>query len=359
MNWLLRGCINVGLVALMAALSGCGSRHVAETKSAQKEIAESEQLVDSARGWEKKGQLDLAIGDYNRAKDVIFAAKSFAGGTELSKLNNMDEDVRKRLTDLKTRKLTVTPEPEKKAPVAVVSTEDPGEKAKKEAEAKKAEQQKKAAADAKALTDSFTTANASATKPKDNKDEEEAPATKGAAKPGDKAAAPGDKVVDGDAADDKGPPAIKPADGPFPAITEKSPPLDICKLANKGNYVIAYAQIYNKAQAGKRIMGVSVFFKDANNQPIIAPQATATFQYSGFKADIKDPFDQSIPTITLGSHAVGGFEGLRIACVGETPRSGDVKKVSIKVVYDDNTNVVETGPANAAAIDTVKGVKLK
>jgi hypothetical protein len=352
MNLLLRGCIIIGFVAGVAALSGCGSRRV-ETKSAGKEIGDAERFMDSAKSWESKGQLDLAITDYRQAKEAIFSGKSFAAGTELSKLNSMDDDVRKKLTDLQTKKMTIIPEPEKPKVVAVKS-EDPEEKKRKELEAAKAKKEKEAAAAKQALTDSFATANAAVSKPKDKKEEEDiVAAPKAAAKDGDKTA------EGGEAPEEKGPPALKPADGPYPAITDKSAPLEIVRLANKGNYVLGYFQLYNKNQNGRRIMGVSVFFKDTNNQPVINPQSTAVFQYSGFKADIKDPFDQSVPAVTAGSHQVTGFDGMRMVAVGEHARAGDIKKLSIKILFDDGSNVVETGPANAAAVDTVKGVKLK
>ena len=343
-----RGPTTILLALVVAILAGCGSSPP-PARSASNEISDAERAIDSAKQWERKGELDLALGEYNRAKDIISKGKAFAEGTELAKLNNMEDDVRSARMKLEMAKLTIaaTPKKEEKAPVAV-KTEDPDEKKKKEDEAEKKKKDAKVAA-AQADIKKIAELTAATTPPakKAQADEPEPPPEPKGAKAGTKG---DEKVADPDAG------AIKKSAGPFPALSEKSPPIQVCKLEIKGKFALCYFQLFNAGEAGKRIMSASVFFKDGNNSPLINPLAAPVYPFDGFRDKVANLIDgQMINALSLGSQQVTGGDGLRLVGVGESERAKDIKSVAVKVVYADGTVAVATSSADAPA--DVPGLK--
>ena len=339
MNPRRRQCVVLAFV--LAIVAGCGSTPP-PPRSAQDEISKAERFVDSARDWDRKGQLDQALDNYKQAKELIGKGISFAEGNELSRLKYMEEEVRGAVTSLEMRKLTreaAKLERPKVAMNAQVKAEDPEEKKRKEEEAVKKKLQAGEAKATAAINDLARSVSAPALAAKkeqrragtesDVVEKKEQPKAGEKEKPSEEAATP----------------AILKAEGPFPALGEKSPPLQVCKLETKGDFAIVYFQIFNNAEAGKRIMNAVPFFKDANNQPVISPQATAVFPYHSFKASVANLFEQPLVTaLTIGSVQVTGFEGLRLVGVGESDRIKDIKKVSVKVIYHDGKSDDATGP---------------
>ncbi|HYG78226.1 MAG TPA: hypothetical protein VEK08_24700 [Planctomycetota bacterium] len=341
------------LPLLVVVLTGCGSPP-REVPSARKDIDEAQMAMDSSRSKERVGDYDMALGDLRRAREAINKGKTYAEDTDLSKLNSMDDEVRKRMMDLETRRLTKASEPVKpKAVAAAPKTEDPEEKKKREEAAAEAKRLAAAAKEKAALDATFKVAETKTGPAKVKEDDEPVPAdVKTAAK---KKADGEEEVAEGEA------PKRKTAVGPFPELLQGSPPLEIVKLTTRGKFAIAYFQLYNKDNNGRRIMNVAVIFKNANGQEMINPLSVATFSYSGFKPDITNPTEQSTAAaVTSGSHQITGGEGMQLAAVGEHDRAGDVKSVGVIVVFDDGTKVSAAGPAaGAEAAAPVKGLKLK
>jgi len=333
----------LALAVVTAIVSGCGS--APPPRSAQDEISKAERFVDSAKDWNRKGQVDQALDNYKQAKELIGKGISFAEGNELSRLRNMEEEVRGAVTALEMRKLTQEASRMEKPPIAAnaqVKTEDPEERKRKEEEAAK---KKLAAGEARAtaakddLAKSLSAPLLAAKKEQkgaepesDVAEKKERPKTGGKEqdKPGEEAAAP----------------IGMRAEGPYPALTDKSPPVQVCKLETRGKAAIVYFQLYNNAEAGKRIMNAIAYFKDVNNQPLIDPRSTAVFPFRSFKPDAANIFEQPLVTaLTAGSAQVTGFEGLRLVGVGESERAKDIKKAAVKVIYSDGKSDVDTGPA--------------
>ncbi|MCY3019402.1 MAG: hypothetical protein NTW87_10310 [Planctomycetota bacterium] len=364
MNRCFRGSLLLTL--LFAILTGCGSPPP-PPKSMAKEIGEAERALDAAKNWKGKSEFDLALGEYQRAREIVSKAKPSAEGTELTRLQNMEEEARTNIIALETRKLTAPPKPVDSTPPAVADvpkTMDPAEKKRKEDEAAKA---KRDADAAKAKDDiaAKITAVASPTTKKKKDDEPEPTAeelkTGKAAQKGEGAGKGGEeKAGEGEG---EGGQAIKKAEPPFPAITDKSPPLQICKVEVKGKFVLAYLQVYNNAEQGKRITTWGVFFKDGNQQAFIAPQTVAVFPASGFKNNVPDLVGGQIVTaLTVGSQQITGFDGLRLIAVGESERAKDVRAAAAKIAFHDGTNVVATysGAAGGLEVDaTLKALQPK
>jgi hypothetical protein len=133
--------------------------------------------------------------------------------------------------------------------------------------------------------------------------------------------------------------------------------VQICKLDIKGKFAVAYIQLFNNAEQGKRIVSWGVFFKDGNNAPIIDARTVAVFPYDGFKTNVPDMIGgQIVNALTSGSHQVTGFDGLRLVAVGEHDRVKDIRAVAAKFAYHDGSNVVGTGPGGDAP-NEVPGLK--
>jgi len=339
---------------LAVVLSGCGSPP-RQAPSAKKDIEEAQMAMDGSRMNERRLQYDAAIGDMRRAREAISKGKGYAEDTDLSKLNSMDDEVRKRLMELETKKMTYVPEPEKLKAVTAVKSEDPEEKKKREADALESKRMALAAKDKAALDATFKVQEKSTAKAQP-KDDDDVVAEKPAAKK--------DKAVDGEEpAEGETPKPKKAAVGPYPEQNETSEPLQVVKLTKRGQFAIAYFQIFNKGSAGKRIGNIGVIFKNANGQEIINPLSVATFQYSGFKPDIADPTQQSTAAaVTAGSHQITGNESIQLVAVGDHSKAPDVKSVGVIVVFDDGTRLSSSGPKDGAVdvvAPVVKGLKLK
>lgn len=342
------GLHHVSLVLVVAVLAGCSSPP--PPRSAKEEISKAERCVESAKDWERKNEIDLALGEYKRAKEEVGKGRAFAQGSERDKLEYMEKDIRAVVTKLEMLKLTKLAEPEKPKlpPVAAVKTEDPEEKKRREEdEARKKREASEAKAEAR-IAEIAKTAAAPQTGAKKAKEDE----TDVAPEVGKK-----DKKDQGaDKPAEPGAPAILKAEGPFPPMTEKSPPIKIYKLETKGRFAFVYVQIFNNAEAGKRIMNVIPFFKDANGQVMIDPKSTAVYPFSGFDPNAAQPMGgQKLEALTTGSHQITGFEGIRLVGVGEHDRAKDVKKVGIKVIYGDFS--VQTDAWSGDAPADVPGLK--
>ncbi|HEY3325490.1 MAG TPA: hypothetical protein VGP72_33870 [Planctomycetota bacterium] len=325
----------------LSVLTGCGSTPP-PPPSAAKEIEEAERCISAARSKETMGEIEMAMLEYNNAREVISKAKGFAEGSEANKLSDMEMDVRRRLSDLEVKQMTKPEEKPKPKTKAVAASEDPEEKKKRELDA---EEKKRLAKEAQQKADLAAKFNVSAQsalksqgkKAKDKDDDDVAAPAKGAEKKDGEAG-----TAEGDAPKAK----VKKFVGPYPEVDEKSPEVEVLKMTiAKSKFAIAYFQLYNNKEAGKRIMNVAVYFKNANGQEMIAPGAVGVFQYDGFKADAANPTEQSCPAVTAGSHQITGLEGLRLVAVGEHQRAVDIKSVGVLVVYDDGTKVSGAGPA--------------
>lgn len=344
-------------------LAGCGSPPP-PPQSAAKDIESARMALESGRSYEKQGQLDMAIAGYNRAKEAISKGKEIAEGSELSQLESMEEEARTKVSALQIKKINLASQPQPEKPKAVAAgtpkSEDPEEKKKREADAVEAKRKAEAAKTTAALDD--LNKKTAAAKPKEKSgDDEEAVAAKS-----DKAAKKGEAKEGEEEAGEapKGKP-VKAASGPFPAITEQSPELEIVKLQIKGKFAIAYFQIYNKKENGRRIMNHAVFFKNVNGQEAINPPSVAVYPYNGFKPDIADPSSQSLDGITAGSHQVTGLEGMQFAAVGQSDSASNVKSVGVIIVFDDGSKLSASGPAGGVDLNVggatgpLKGLKTK
>jgi len=332
----------VVMALVLAIVAGCGSPP--PPRSAQDEISKAERFVEAAKDWERKAQLDQALDNYKQAKELINKGTSFAEGNQLSRLRYLEDEVRTAVASLEMRKLTREAARLERPQVAVnaqLKAEDPEEKKRKEEETAKKKLQAGQAKASAAIEDMAKSVSSPALGAKKDKKDAALESDVVEKKETPKA---GEKNKERTSEETPAPASLK-AEGPFPPITEKSPTLEVCKLEFRGNTAIAYFQIYNNAEAGKRIMNAMVYFKDANNAPLIEPRSTAVFPFKGFKADAPSIFDQSLVTaLTAGSAQVTGFEGLRLVGVGEHEKVKDIKKVSVKMIYHDGTSDDATGP---------------
>jgi hypothetical protein len=347
----------------LVILTGCGSPPP-PPPSAAKDIDEAKTNLDTARSMEKMGQLDASIAAYERAKEAIGRGKEIAEGSELSQLNSMEDEARAKVSALRIKKINLASQPEKPKVVAATNSatsEDPEEKKKREADAIEKKRKAEAAKTTAALDATFqkgVTVGKAKEKTADD-DEPAAKTEKPAKKEGDDDAA----AAGGEAAP-KGKP-IKEAKGPFPAITEQSPEMEIVKLQVKGKYAIAYFQVYNKSQNGRRIMNQAVYFKNANGQEIVNAPSVGVYPYNGFKADIADPSTQSLDGLTTGSHQITGGEGMQFAAVGTSDSVSQCKSVGIIMVFDDGTKLTASGPSGGVDLNAggatgpLKGLKGK
>jgi hypothetical protein len=350
----------VAAAALVLALAGCSSAPP-PPRGAAKEMEEAERALTSANNWKAQKQIDYALTDFRRARDLISKAKDVALDSEMAALRNMDEECRKNLAVLETMKVAQPTAPAVTAPPPtgpVAKIEDPeARKRREEAEAKKKLDEKaRVAAD---ITAKITDATVTAPAPKKAAGKDDDDAEVAAAEAKTKKAADKNEAGEEEAQAVAGR-ALMPAAPPFPAITEKSAPIDIVKVEVKGKAVVAYFQIYNSAEQGRRIMNTIVFFQNANSQPLLRPEAAVVFPFTNFKPNAAKIIEgQSVEPVTLGSHQVTGFDGLRMVAVGELDRPQDVKRVGIKVIFQEGaplTGVWTDAGAPGAPDTTIKAL---
>jgi hypothetical protein len=332
-----------GVLAFMAV--GCGDTP-SPPKGADAEISAARSMVDSGDSAVRSRDYPRAISMYKGAKDKIEEARSKAKESELSAVKSLTASIREKIDDAELKQVTDKVEPKVPVVTEVKKQEDAEAKQKAEEAKKKAEEEKKIAAAREKNEKLLSRKDSSGSK----QDEDPAVAKSGGDKGGDKKGPGEDKKPAGDDADagpakPEGDPAIAPAKPPYPAVTDKSPEVQIIKIATKGNFVYAYFQLFNKTEDDRRINVINAFFKDKDNQTMI-DHGAVTFPFEGFKLDThKDMIgEQVIDALTLGSDVVAGRGVRRYVVVGEHDRAKDIKKVALQVVWQSGNPSVETGP---------------
>ena len=294
----------------------------------------------------KRQQYVVAQTFYETALNKIADGESYAKGIELTHLHDLKEDARAKKIDCDSMALAhpqrakPAASAEPKAGVAVLS-----EAARKEAEEKKA-----AEAQRKSLDSVATALPAQTPKKPEAGDDTDPDKDKKSAKPEAKAGG-----------DDAKPVVKKDKNGIYPEITGASSALQIVKLMQKGKFVVAYAQLYNKSPDGKRI-SVAVFFKNRDNQETIPARTVACFPYEHFSTNVQDLIaDQSVHNLTANSDEVVGNSEFQFVCVGEANTdelAKQVVKAYVVVSYSDGTSAETTGPENSPA-NAIPALKLK
>ncbi len=327
------GC--AGLVVSVLLISGCGGPP--PVKSAAKEIDEAERDMKSAARYASEGNYDSALSTCKQAQEPITKGKSFATGVELTKLNNLNDDMRNQLNIYAIKKTTqakpvtanVGPASDVLDPAEVKRREAVRKEALEQERLKKAEEEKKSVlVEAKKL-------------PKAD-DPEDAADGGAVADAGVAGVAKADKADGGD--------APKKSTGLFPAITEKSPPVEIVKVLVRDRAAVAYVQVYVPGDQTRRIMAVVATFKDKDHNDICDNNMLA-YEYKGFAASNPDPTIQhsNVVGITMGSHELRSHQSLQIAIPVSHPKARDIKMVFVKIAYQDGepdrTDVVVTPDA--------------
>lgn len=329
--------------ALLFAAVGCGDS-APPPKGAGDKISEAQGLINSGDMAYQKRNYPAAKSNYKSAKEVLADARSLARESERSKVKSLADEVTQKIDDTELKEITDNKVDVKPVVNEVKKLEDAeakqklADKAKADAEAKKNAQAQADLEKVMAKKDSTG-----------SKKDEDAGAPAAAKKPGD-ADKGGGKVAGGDAANPDEPPkaeeaAILPARAPFAAVTAKTPEIMIVKIATKGTFVYAYFQVNNTTEDDHRVNTIDAYFKDKDNQTVI-DHCTA-FPFDGFKTDThKDMIaEQVIDAITLGSDIVQGSKARRYVVIGEHPsRVKDIKKVAVRVNFDNYKALVETGP---------------
>lgn len=334
------GCAT--LFALMSIeLSGCGTPP--PPPSAKKQIGTAEEAIETGNSMVRHQQFDLAVVEYERALSEIRSVEGWARGNEASRLGVLKDEAR-------SKKVSAEFEGKRKASEAALRVKSPATDPKAApvvdaaAEKMKADKVKEAelAASNKAALDSIGKAPKIAKKdePEDAGDVAATKAKKPEAGPDGE---PAPAAV-------KAPPKDK--NGIYQNVDENTPPLVIAKLQRIGKFVVAYCQIYNKTNDGKRI-SVYNFFKDRDNQIAIPQLTTASFPYERFSTKVKDLIaDQSVHNLAPNSEEVNGGEYLQFVSVGECATdelAGKVAKLYLDVRFSDGTKVDLTSAESGAA----------
>ena len=102
-------------------------------------------------------------------------------------------------------------------------------------------------------------------------------------------------------------------------------------------------------------MAVTAWFKDQDNQPIAKSQSA--FVYQGFNSSQANPTVQgnAAEAITMGSLGIDGYSGKQVAIPVDSERAGEIKKVTVKVAYDEGNNETGEGPAKLEAMGGAGG----
>lgn len=341
-NALFINAICMGVVFMM--LAGC-SNPPPRAKSAKSEIKTAAEAMETAQVLASKKSYDRAITEYDRALEAISKGESYAQGTELTELNSMKKEARSKRIDMETKAMLAPPAPKKPAATEVAKAEDPEAVKKKAAEA---EAVRVAAAQKKAETEILNVSKPAAKPKPDEPEEVEVKTTKKT-----------EEKKSEEMADPAKP--KKDKSGIFNEVTDKSPALEIAKLERVGKFSLAYCQLYNSGDNGKRIT-VATFFKNRDNQEVIRPLTVAAFPFDRFSAKVKDLIaDQSVRNLTPNSEEVPGHQYLQFVCVGESASEDvakSVAKVYVNVMYSDGKQVDATSAPTAVsqAEDLVKGL---
>jgi hypothetical protein len=321
-------------------LSGCGSPPP-PTRSAKAEISSAESAIQSGDALCKHKSYDQAKIEYEHAIADISKAQGSADDIDGARLSALLREAldKKVICEQNARRLAneLAVKPRiPAAPPAVSTTPVLDPEAIKLAEAKAREA--KATAEQKALQLSNTTK-------KKIEEPEDAGDVTAAAKAKDKAKAAAGAEGTEPEANPKA--ALKDKAGIFPNVTESSPPLQVVKLTRVGKFVVAYVQLFNKGDDGKRF-SVASFFKNSDNQVVIESQLAHSYPYENFSLKVKDLIgDQPVRTFTANSEEVGGHDWVQFVCVGECASDEaalKVVKVYVKVMFNDGKGVDATGP---------------
>ncbi len=340
---LLINAVCCGVVFMM--LSGCGNPPP-PAKSAKNEIRTATEAMDTAQAMAAKKSYDRAMTEYDRALEAISKGESFAQGTELTQLTSMKREARSKRIDMENKALMAPPPPKKTAATEVAKAEDPEAARKKAAEAEAA---RVAAANKKAESEILNVAKP-AVKPKPDEPEEVEVKKKPEEKKPEEVADPAKPKKD--------------KSGIFNEVTDKSPPLEIAKVERIGRFTLAYCQLHNNTDNGRRIT-VAAFFKDNDNQILLKPPATVSFPFERFSTKVKDLIgDQSVRNLTPNTEEVPGHQYLQFVCVGESTAEDLAKKVAkvyVNVLFNDGKQVEATSvPTMANEVDNaLKGLMPK
>ncbi len=330
-------------------LTGCGESAPTK-KGAAKELEQAQDLVDAGTSNANSKDYATALVQFNNAKSRIEEARPNATSDEMRTLNSLADTVRRKISDTEYKKMTDT-KPAVKPVDDTIRKEEEEEKKKAAADKKKAEEEAKKAAEQKAkLEKALTQHDTGSGKKDDDTGAAGLPPTKtagGDKKPDDKGGdkPKGDKGDEAAAEPKEDPNAIEKAKPPYPAVTDKSEEVEVIKIGTRGKYVWAYFQVFNKSEDGKRISTVAAYFKDKDNQSLIDERGVAVFPFEGFRDSNKDMFSQGSDALTLGSATVDGRAVKRFVAVGEhESRAKDVKKATVKVIFQEGGAPYATGP---------------
>ena len=339
---LVQTCAWTVLLALgLAFLPGCGSPPP-PPKSAKSDIKAAEDAMEAGALMYKRQQYVVAQTFYETALAKISDGESYATGTELTYLHNLKDDARAKKIDCDSMALAHPERANKPAVVAEVKT---GAAVLTEAALKEAEEKKAAEAQRKSLEAvASTLPSKSAKKPEAGDDTE-----------------PEKKTAKSDTKTDAAPAPKKDKNGIFSDVTESSPALQVVKLIQKGKFVVAYVQGYNKSPDGRRIT-VATFFKNRDNQEAIPTRTVASFPYEHFSTNVADLIsDQSVHNLTPNSDEAPANSGFQFVCVGEANTDDlakQVVKAYIVVNFNDGTAIETTGPENSPA-NAIPALNLK
>lgn len=335
------GCAML-LVLASAEMTGCGAPPVVQ--SAKKQIEAADSAIESGNNLVRLHQYELAVAEFDKALSEIRKAEGFATGNEATRLSVLKKDALKLKIDNEFAAQKKSGEAAAKfkplTPTATGPVAQDPEVAKRAAtKVKEAEQ---------AARDKEVLAAISTTKPAKKAEEPPEDAVDAAVgKP--KASKP---AADGEA--DAPAVKVKPKDknGIYADVTDSTPPLQIAKLMRVGKFVVAYCQIFNKTDDGKRVT-VYNFFKDRDNQIAIPQLTTASFPYERFSPKVKDLIgDQSVRNLAPNSEEVPGHDVLQFVSVGECNTeelASKVVKLFLDVRLSDGTRLELTGPDGGAA----------
>lgn len=327
----------LAMLALVLELSGCGSPPP-PPRSAKAEINSAELAIQSGDDLCKRKAYDQAKGEYQRAIDEITKAKEFAGGIDNSRLGELMKDAlaRKFTCEQNVRRLA------NEAALKPKTTNAPAVETKPTVDPEVVKQDLEKARAAKAQAEEKDALKLSNNTKKKVDEPEDAGELAAGSKPKEKP-----KAGEAPEADPVAKAPLKDKAGIFPNVTDSSPPLQVVKLTRVGKFVVAYVQLVNKSDDGKRL-SVSNLFKTTDNQTAIDPRTAHSYPYQGFSLKVKDLIaDQSVRTFTANSEEIHGNDYMQFVSVGECLTEEAALKVSklyISIVFSDGKTIDATGP---------------
>ena len=355
-----------GAFALVFCLGGCGGGGPSGGGgvSASKQISAAQDALKNAEYAASKNSFSEAESCVETARRKISEARIGATVNDKARLDDLSKQLSTLVASIDQKKLAWTSSKrdkkemeEQNKKLAELDGDKPkdDEAGKKKAEADAAAQKKLAAEAAKRKADDaqrerdqklLAEKKTETVKKKHDEEDGDAPAGTAAAP-----VAPGEKPV-----------AAAPVKvGPYKTHGANPPKLSIDEVRVKGHYVLAYIQVFNQdVNVGKRVGSIDVVFKDAGNAVLF--DRTGTFEFSGFRADLGDPTEQTDNkcAVTGGSHEVPAGGVLQLVSVGhDTQRAGRAKKAAVTVNFEDGTTWSDSGPGSALDVDkpAMRGLK--